>query len=64
MGSTSLPYYMVYCPVVMVASCYKTVKGLGHHDQNANHLHKNKERKLDKGKKIMVVPTLPLPVEG
>jgi len=57
MGSTSLPYYMVYCPVVMVASCFKTVKGLGHHDRTANHLHK-KERGVEKGKKIMIVPTL------
>lgn len=43
-NSTPLPYYVVYCPIVMLASCYKSVKGMAHHDHEkdheANHLHK------------------------
>lgn len=50
-SSTPLPYYLVYCPAVMVASCYKTVKGLGYHDHDANQLHKHKERDAEKSEK-------------
>jgi len=42
MGSTSLSYFLIYCPVIMLSSCYKSLKEMGHHDANAKHLHKEK----------------------
>ena len=56
-SSTSLGYYLVYCPTVMLASCYKSVKGIGQHDANAKHLHK-KEREGKKVRKEITVVTL------
>ncbi len=55
-SSTPLAYYLIYCPTVVVASCYKTVKGLRHHDHDANHLLKHQElnvEKSEKGKKVV-----------
>jgi len=50
-GSTSLGYYLVYCPSVMLASFYKSIKGMGHH-------HDANGRRLQKGRKIIQVKTL------
>ena len=53
-SSTSLNYYLVYCPTVMLASCFKSVKEHGHHhDANANgkKLHK-KERDAKRTEKV------------
>jgi len=53
-STTSLGYYLVYCPAVMLASGYKAVKGLGHHDANPNAKRLHKE----KGHKVLKVETL------
>jgi hypothetical protein len=53
-STTSLGYYLVYCPAVMLASGYKAVKGLGHHDANPNAKRLHKE----KGHKVLKVDTL------
>jgi hypothetical protein len=47
-GSTPLGYYLVYCPTVVLASCYKSLRGLGHNHDEAKRLHKEKERKVIK----------------
>jgi hypothetical protein len=51
-GSTSLGYYLVYCPGVMLASCYKSIKGMGHHHHDAN------GKRLQKARKVIKVETL------
>jgi hypothetical protein len=57
-SSTSLNYYLVYCPAVMLASCYVSVKELGHHhDANADgkKLHKKERngKRIEKEKDVV-----------